>query len=325
MEAVIEARKIQKLGSSSLIVTLPRNWVKRNRIKQGDIVYIIDEGRSIRILPASSGDGSRITLDLSKLKDSRMSAMTVSCIYVLGYDEVDLVLSRNSDILSTLSNIKSVANRLLGLDIVDHDEDSIRVRVVIDQTRLDVKTTIKSMTNTVSLALEVLERAAKGYEARPNILEKATYIRNELFKNQHLIIRLIISNGYIITGGRSEFVHGTLIGTSLLAIIGETILDAIYKIVKHNYLISRKTIEYISQLKTLILLVGFILSTPSMKRSREALQQIIALREEVNHSLSNAKEPGDIILLTKIDDVLRVAQIIVYTSFCAATSGLIKG
>lgn len=323
MEAMIEARKIQKLGSSSLIVTLPRSWVKRNQISQGDIVYIIDEGRSIRIIPSSTKSNTHnITMDLSKLKDPRLSSMTVSCIYTLGYDEVELLLSKDADVLATLSNIRSNASRLLGLDIVDHDETSIKVRVVIDQTRLDIRTTIKGMTNTVTLSIEVLERAVKGLEPRPRILEEATYIRNELFKNQHLIIRLMISNGYMISGN-GEYTHGILIGTSLLAIVGESMLDAIYKITKNNFAVSKKTLHFLSELKRIVPIVGFTLSNPSIKRSKESVYTIAKLREEISQTLSEAEEPGDLILLTKIDDALRVLQIIAYTSFCAATSSLV--
>ncbi|MEB3860868.1 MAG: AbrB/MazE/SpoVT family DNA-binding domain-containing protein [Desulfurococcales archaeon] len=323
VEAMIEARKIQKLGSSSLIVTLPRSWVKRNQVSQGDIVYIIDEGRSIRIIPSSTkANIHNITMDLSKLKDARLASMTVSCIYTLGYDEVELLLSKDADVLSTLSNIRSSASRLLGLDIVDHDDTSIKVRVVIDQTRLDVRTTIKGMTNTVALSVEVLERAVKGVEPRPKILEEATYIRNELFKNQHLIIRLMISNGYMVSGN-GEYTHGVLIGTSLLAIVGESMLDAIYKITKNNFTVSKTTASLLWELKRLIPIVGYTLSNPSIKRSKESIYTIVKLREEIGQRISEAKEPGDLILLTKIDDALRVLQIIAYTSFCAATSSLV--
>ncbi|MEB3774198.1 MAG: AbrB/MazE/SpoVT family DNA-binding domain-containing protein [Desulfurococcales archaeon] len=324
VEAMIEARKIQKLGSSSLIVTLPRNWIKRNDVKQGDIVYIIDEGKSVRIIPASSKPTSNsIVMDLSRLKDPRLSAMTVSCIYTLGYDEVELLLSRDLDILTTLSHIRSSASRLLGLDVAGHEGSRVRLRVVIDQTRLDLKTTIKSMANTIALAVEVLERAARNIDPKPKILEDASYIRNEVFKNQHLIIRLMITNGHMISDN-GEHAHGLLIGTSLLAIIGEIILDGIYKIVKNNFRVSKETIMYIERLKKLVPIAGFTLSTPSIKRGKEILYNIVKTREEISQRISEeGLGRGDVILLTKIDDSLKTLQIIVYTSFCAATSNLI--
>ena len=35
-----EYRKLQVTGGSTMIVSLPRDWVKSNQMKKGDIVYI---------------------------------------------------------------------------------------------------------------------------------------------------------------------------------------------------------------------------------------------------------------------------------------------
>jgi len=36
----VEARKVQKLGSSSLFVTLPKKWINKWNIKPGDKVIV---------------------------------------------------------------------------------------------------------------------------------------------------------------------------------------------------------------------------------------------------------------------------------------------
>ena len=39
----MEPRKIQKVGYSTLSVSLPMNWAKKTGIKKGDVVFISEE------------------------------------------------------------------------------------------------------------------------------------------------------------------------------------------------------------------------------------------------------------------------------------------
>ncbi|WP_062662460.1 AbrB/MazE/SpoVT family DNA-binding domain-containing protein [Aeropyrum camini] len=58
-------RRLQKLGSSSLVVTLPKEWVREMGLKQGDPVYVVIEGGSLRIVPAVNSEtyaASRVRL-----------------------------------------------------------------------------------------------------------------------------------------------------------------------------------------------------------------------------------------------------------------------
>ncbi|MBS7660132.1 AbrB/MazE/SpoVT family DNA-binding domain-containing protein, partial [Candidatus Bathyarchaeota archaeon] len=49
----MESRKIQKVGYSTLTVSLPSEWIKRSNIKQGDIVFIFQESDgTLKIVPA---------------------------------------------------------------------------------------------------------------------------------------------------------------------------------------------------------------------------------------------------------------------------------
>ena len=47
---LIEARKVQKLGNTSLVISLPKKWVNKLKLSQGDILYIkAEDDDSLRI------------------------------------------------------------------------------------------------------------------------------------------------------------------------------------------------------------------------------------------------------------------------------------
>src|SRR5438552_6749240 len=55
---MMEARKVQKVGYSTLIVSLPKDWVEQVGLKQGDIVTFRREpDGGITVYPGLTGEG----------------------------------------------------------------------------------------------------------------------------------------------------------------------------------------------------------------------------------------------------------------------------
>ncbi|MEB3851285.1 MAG: AbrB/MazE/SpoVT family DNA-binding domain-containing protein [Desulfurococcales archaeon] len=102
-------RKIQRLGASSLIVTLPRNWARRHNLQVGDYVYIYDEGDKLIMSPTSNGREVSVTLDLRHTSNTRHLGKTCICSYVFGFDNVNLAVPRTSKtILEKIDMIKEM-------------------------------------------------------------------------------------------------------------------------------------------------------------------------------------------------------------------------
>lgn len=48
----LEIRKVQQVGYSTLVVSLPRDWVKEVGLKQGDVVSLMrDADGTLRLFP----------------------------------------------------------------------------------------------------------------------------------------------------------------------------------------------------------------------------------------------------------------------------------
>ena len=88
---MVETRKIQRLGSSSLVVTLPKNWARKNNLKPGDPIYMVDEGGHLKILPGSSRKPcikEQVTTKYTKnVKELGLERM-IKCAYLNGYNSI---------------------------------------------------------------------------------------------------------------------------------------------------------------------------------------------------------------------------------------------
>ncbi len=320
-ESAIEARKIQRLGSSSLVVTLPRSWIKRHGIKPGDVVYTIDEGFGLKVIPSNpAGKNTSITLDLSRIKNPYLASMSASCVYIMGYDDVNIIFNKELDPLLMISNIKSNSSRLLGVEVVNEsDTNSVRLRVLLDSTRLDIKMAIKNLSNTISMGFDLLLRIATNEADKNRIEADIRFISSEIYKTQHLIIRQLVSSRGITIGENTEMnTHSILIGTSLLGIIGDITISIANFMTKISINLSQDTIEIMERVKSLLPLIGTLLTSTSVRKSSDILRDIMDTRSDIEKKINIIDNKDDVLVLSKLDTALRVMQIITYTGYCTA-------
>ncbi|MCC6009686.1 MAG: AbrB/MazE/SpoVT family DNA-binding domain-containing protein [Fervidicoccaceae archaeon] len=87
----METRKIQRLGSSSFIVTLPANWVRRYGLKAGDLVMVIEENGSLKIKPKDKKPSQdQLRINLRKISSSDFNDDLISCLLSLGFDSINI-------------------------------------------------------------------------------------------------------------------------------------------------------------------------------------------------------------------------------------------
>ncbi|MCE4621643.1 MAG: AbrB/MazE/SpoVT family DNA-binding domain-containing protein [Desulfurococcales archaeon] len=156
--AHITNRRIQRLGSSSLIITIPKNWAARLGLSPGDNVIIIDEGDSLRVLPSNpdSVDERKTTVKV-KLKeaDENHFIEIVRCAYTKGLNSI--VIEYEGDIKVDEDKIKRVLH-YLGVDDIHVDEGNVIVRLP-DISREELSLALKRLSSTIQAIIEKLEKS----------------------------------------------------------------------------------------------------------------------------------------------------------------------
>jgi phosphate uptake regulator len=313
----VESRKLQRLGTSSLVVTLPRSWVKKHDLKPGDEVFVYDEGSSLRIVPVRAVQkGLSVRLKPSATMEVSEILRGITCLYIMGYNDIQLDLSGLS--ISDLSKVKEVTLRLAGIEVVDEDTSRLRIRYLVDTSRLDVKLTIRSMGIVVARVVDMLNKLLSGELDPMEAARTAKLVREELMRHQHSAMRYLVGR---IAEGDSSNAYALLMGTGLLGLIGDLLLDIVSRMApimgELGSDIDRFKV-FVKELADTIPALASILVGPSYRRTLELLEKSSKLLSRASDLASSCRSNGCAYLAGKLENVARVAYIVSNIAFCSA-------
>jgi phosphate uptake regulator len=92
----IEFRRLQMTGGASYTVSLPKDWVKEQGLKAGDVVAVLPGSDSSLTLvphekiPAGQSKGAEVILAPSKDHDREQILRIVVAQYLAGYDLIKI-------------------------------------------------------------------------------------------------------------------------------------------------------------------------------------------------------------------------------------------
>ncbi len=216
----MEARRVQKLGQASLVVTLPKEWVKRVGLKPGDTVYIMEDGETLRILPGGRGLGQpvrcvRLSVDDLSRAGVRLEHV-VRCAYMMGYESV-LVEGG----LPLIAEARRVAGSMSGVEVLIRDS-SVEVRSLVDVSRLDVASLVKSIASLMSEMVRVFRGYLQG--GRGDVLRYVRSLYEEALRLIHLANKKLIAETSI--PGRARTPAPLLIATALTGLAAGMFIDS---------------------------------------------------------------------------------------------------
>lgn len=149
-------RKIVKQGGSAYTLTLPIDWVRKNKIDEKEEVEVIDSGKSLIINSKGRVDGGKISIDLSDLKERTIHIIT-SALYSKGIDEIEIKANRN--ISSTLVN---VCANTLGYALVSEEKGVYKIKDVTGEKYEDIDEIFKRVFQMILMFYEAAMKDVLG-------------------------------------------------------------------------------------------------------------------------------------------------------------------
>ncbi|MEB3816592.1 MAG: AbrB/MazE/SpoVT family DNA-binding domain-containing protein [Desulfurococcales archaeon] len=132
-----ELRRVQRLGGSSLVVTIPKHWAKRLNIRPGDEVAVIDEGEVLKIVPASRDNGKGSLVLRVRVNNVILSfgvERIVYCAYALGYAGVSFEWNPRSIKLDPGDIVATLESNPLVHDVVEARQGRVVAAFKLDET-----------------------------------------------------------------------------------------------------------------------------------------------------------------------------------------------
>ena len=192
----MESRKIQKVGVSTLTISLPKEWTKAQDLQKGDQVFMEREGDSLRLLAPESAlrklerPTPEYVIDAGALDEPGMLERVIVGNYVLGRERL---IVRSSSRLSSahLEELRDVVRRLMGLGILEETGQRAVLQCSIEPSKFPLDSLIKRLYN---LGKTMLQDAMEALVTRDRTLaEDALRREDDADMIYWLLVRLILS------------------------------------------------------------------------------------------------------------------------------------
>lgn len=185
------ARRLQKIGSS-ILISLPSQWIKNNNLKKGSIVPVdINRDNSISIFTSEdmAEDAKEVTIPYSPASMDTLVNQVYGA-YLLGYDVIRIKAGSPIS-FEDADRVKKAMRKLVGLEIVDEDGLHISAQFLLDANTLDAEKILRRMSAIVAGMYRDLLDAIKLKE---NSIRKVISGRDDEVDRQYfLLVRLIRS------------------------------------------------------------------------------------------------------------------------------------
>ncbi|MGY5146898.1 MAG: PhoU domain-containing protein [Candidatus Nitrosopumilus sp. bin_7KS] len=182
-------RRLQRIGSS-ILVSLPKEWVDANNLDKGNQVEIETGQDSISI---SANKETRPTKELVisyPLPKEENIVANITGAYLLGYD---IIVINSKSIIpgKDREDIRNSMRRLVGMEIIEEDASHINMQFLLDATTLNPSKILKRMS---SIALGMYDDVLNGLisDDKSN-LQTLSKRDVEVNRQYFLLVRLIRS------------------------------------------------------------------------------------------------------------------------------------
>ena len=151
-------RRLQKIGSS-ILVSLPKEWVEANKLDKSDEVELDTADNSLSITASRAERPSKEVVISYPLPQDENIVANIIGAYLLGYHTIR-IKAKTTIPVEDREKIRNSMSRLVGMEIVEEDSSNVNVQFLLDAATLNPEKILKrissislGMFNDVSMAL----------------------------------------------------------------------------------------------------------------------------------------------------------------------------
>lgn len=191
----MESRKVQRVGYSTLSVSLPSDWVKSVGLQRGDrVAFMPERDGSLRLVPGplvereTEAEENVVKSDLCD--EPRMLERVVVGNYILGCDTLRIVSSKRIR-SEHVEETRSIARRLIGLSIIEETPNQIVLQCSIDPAKFKINMLMRRLSIIASTMHEEAMQAFIDFDI--GLAEDTIRREEEADMMYWLALRLLLS------------------------------------------------------------------------------------------------------------------------------------
>ena len=191
----MESRKLQKVGYSTLSISLPSNWVKENNLKRGDNVFIVPEkDGTLKLFPSKilrTTEGvEEYICNADLCDDPKMLERIIVGSYILGRTVFSMI-SADRMRSDHIEEIRAIIPKLIGLGIVEETSDKMTLQCSVDPRQFQLDMLLRRLS---IISLTIVKESIQALVELDDSLAKSAIKREDEADMMYLLsMRLLMA------------------------------------------------------------------------------------------------------------------------------------
>lgn len=157
----MELRKLISFGNSSFVVSLPRAWVSKNRLKKGDLLRVEELPTEI-VISSNDTDERRVAKEVNiDAKNKGLPELRTEIIssYINNYNVISVYNFSNA------KDVKDIFQELIGIELIEENATKIVAKDLLDVTEVSMSNIIRRIDILVRSMSEDVSIEKDNYES----------------------------------------------------------------------------------------------------------------------------------------------------------------
>ena len=188
----METRKVQRLGPSTLAMTLPAEWAAEHDVEKGDEVSLRMGGKgTLTVLPESASQGDTSATIRADNLDANSLERAIVAQYVLGRRVIHIQKDDGALDSEHINAVYRAETQLMGLGVIEETPDRIAIRCSVDPEDFTLDNLLERLESTGStMRGEAVKALAHG---NTDLAQRALNRERQANKIFVLLLRLIFT------------------------------------------------------------------------------------------------------------------------------------
>ena len=229
-------RRVQRTGSSSLSVTLPKAWTDSMNLQTGDTLRFRDLGGGrLEISPANAEAGPErhqklLRVDASGAPPKLLARLLIGA-YITGQDQI-LVTARSGLTPEQQQEVRRTVAHVLGMTVVEEESGAVEVQNFVDPGKYQFQRLMSQVVRMLRTELETCRTVLEGGDR--TALQPLAAMEDEIDRFYLLMVRqlLLSSDDFQVARDIGVESHHYQIGSRLVSKVLEVTGDLVSGVIR---------------------------------------------------------------------------------------------
>jgi phosphate transport system protein len=215
-------RKLVKAGATSHTVSLPKEWLQKNKLKKGDNIFITEHSDSeLRIMPRAGEDKEEekeVTIEVDG-KDIGTVQREITSAYLNNYSQIHLA---GKTVNEKAKKLRNILHHFVALEVDEQTGSRISAKDLLNMSEISIEKTIRRMDMTLRSIMQDSIKAIGSKTIQESIEQRDDDV-NRLYFLLFRILKGALNNRKVATN--LKVTNNEILATWYLTVNVENMAD----------------------------------------------------------------------------------------------------